>query len=124
MKIIALSGLRYTPKWNKNRKQPEDEQVVIEWNYLSGTDREVIYGFDPVEFDLDGNMTNKMVFKPDNIGLLQKSVRNIINLEVEDIGTYRSATVEDVCNLPELAGLYKEMTTFFTQANTEDEKKN
>lgn len=124
MKIIAQSGLRYVPKWNKNRKLPEDEQTVIEWNYLSGAEKDKLFGFDPIEFDGEGNITSKYIFKTDKVGLLQKSIRGIINLEVDDIGVDRPAAVDDICNLPELAGLYTELITFFTAENVESEKKN
>ena len=125
MKIIAQSGMTYIPKWNKNRKEPEETQIVIEWNYLSGVDREVIYGIKPIEFDVDtGKMQKTMQFKVDNIDLLKKSIKTIINLEVDDIGIDRPATVDDICNLPELGGLYNELKNFFTEQNTETEKKN
>jgi len=125
MKIIAQSGMTYIPKWNKNRKEPEETQIAIEWNYLSGVDREVIYGIKPIEFDVDtGKMQKTMQFKVDNIDLLKKSIKTIINLEVDDIGIDRPATVDDICNLPELGGLYNELKNFFTEQNTETEKKN
>lgn len=124
MKVIAQSGMKYVPKWNKNRKLPEDEQVVIEWNYLSGTQKDIIFGFGPIEYDTDGNVSNKFIFNPDKVEVLKKSIREIINLEVDDIGTMRPATIDDICNLPELAGLYSELTLFFTTENAETEKKN
>ncbi len=128
MKVIAQSGLRYIPKWNKNRKLPEDEQIVIEWNYLSGTDREMIYGIKPIEFDVEsGKIAKTMEFKIDNVGLLKKSIKNIINLEVETPGGpggTRPADIDDICNLSELGGLYTELKNFFAEQNTETEKKN
>jgi hypothetical protein len=127
MKIIAQSGMKYIPKWNKNRKEPEETQIVIEWNYLSGVDRETIYGIKPIEFDVDtGTMQKTMQFKVDNIDLLKKSIKNIVNLDIDRQlpGEAVPATVDDICNLPELGGLYTELKTFFTEQNTETEKKN
>lgn len=125
MKIIAQSGLKYIPKWNKNRKEPEETQIVIEWNYLSGTDREIIYGIKPIEFEIEtGKMAKTMSFKPDNMDLVKKSIKKIINLEVDDNGICRPATSDDICNLPALGGLYTELKNMFAEANTETEKKN
>jgi len=124
MKIIAQSGLRYIPKWNKNRKQPVEEQVVIEWNYLSGTDRETIYGLKPIEFDTaSGKMQEKMIFQIDNVDLLRKSIKGIINLDIDD-GDIRQATVDDICTMPGLGGLYTELKNYFSEQNAETEKKN
>ena len=125
MKIIAQSGLRYIPKWNKNRKLPEDEQIVIDWNYLSGTDREIIYGIKPIDFDIEsGKIAKTMSYQIDNVDLLKRSIEKVINLEVDDIGIDRPATVDDICNMSGLGGLYTELKNFFTDMNTETEKKN
>ena len=125
MKIIAQSGLRYIPKWNKNRKQDEAEQGIIEWNYLSGTDREIIYGIKPIEFDTaSGEVQKTMTFQVDSVDLLNRSIKEIIRFEVEENGVDRLATIDDICNLPEFGGLYTELKNFFTEQNTETEKKN
>ncbi len=124
MKIIAQSGLKYIPRWHRNHKEPEETQIVIEWNYLSGADREIVFGFEPIKFDLEGTITQEYTFKSDNIELLNKSIIHIQNLEIVKNGEHQPAKVENIVNLPELAGLYKELTTFFTTENAEGEKKN
>ena len=124
MKVIAQSGMKYVPKWNKNRKLPEDEQTIIEWNYLSGVQKDLIFGFGPIEYDTDGEVSKKFVFNPDKVEVLRTSIRSIINLDVDEVGATRTATVDDICNLPELAGLFSELALFFTTENAESEKKN
>ena len=127
MKIIAQSGLKYIPRWHRNHKEPEETQIVIEWNYLSGADREIVFGFEPIKFNLEGKITQEYTFKSDNVELLSRSIKDIKNLEIDDIrmgsGT-RPVIIDDIINLPELAGLYKELTTYITTENAEGEKKN
>lgn len=126
MKIIAQSELEYIPTWHKNHKEPDETRIVIKWNYLSGTDREIIYGIKPIEFSTaTGEMDKTMKFQVDNVDLLKKSIKGIVNLQVVYEGVAdRLATVDDICNLPELGGLYTELKNFFTEQNTETEKKN
>lgn len=122
MKIITTSGLEYIPKWNGNRKLPKDEQVVIEWNYLSGSERENVYGID-FKLDEKGNLKGDYTFKVNNKELLEKSIKKITNLEVSVGETTRQATIEDICNLPEFGKLYRELVDFFTSQNGEEDKK-
>lgn len=123
MKIIARSGMEYVPEWNGNRKEKPDSQVVVEWNYLSGSEREAIFGLEPIRFNADGEMPEEFTFRIDTMGLMKKSIKTIRNLTIQDGEKEREAIIEDICNMPELGGLYKELHDLFMEENRTPNKK-
>ena len=123
MRVIANSGLEYIPDWNANRKQSKESKLKIEYKYLSGPERDKIIGFEPVTFNPDGDQIGGFTFRIDNEGLLRASIINIANLEIEINGEYKQVNVEDICDRPELAGLYRELVDFFMGINRPVDKK-
>ena len=128
MRIIASSGMEYIPTWNHNKK--EKDPIKIKWRYLTGPEKDRIIGFDPLEFDEKGNQVGRFKFHIDNVELIKTSILDTINLEVtktvismaRDEET-KKATADDICSIPELAGLYTELVNFFMDENRPIDKK-
>jgi len=120
MRVMEYPGLEYIPDWNKNKKESDDSKIKIEYKYLSGPEREKIFGFEPIQFDPDGKQTSGFTFRIDNENLIKMSIKNVINLTV---GKEIITTAEDICIKSELAGLYRELVDFFMGINRPVDKK-
>ena len=53
MKIAVSQTGSYIPKWHGNRKEPESEQLVVEYDHLSWTDRQKFVTKDKSKLILD-----------------------------------------------------------------------
>jgi len=123
MKIVAKSGLIYVPEFNSNKKLPEAERVQIEYKYLTGPERDRIIGLAPIKFDAEGNPKSEYEFRFDTENMIRTSVVKIKNLVIEKDGKDKPAEVEDLVNVSELAGLYRELSDFFLTENRAQDKK-
>lgn len=120
MRVMEYPGLEYIPEWNKNKKELAESQIKIPYKYLSGPEREKIFGFEPIQFDPNGKQTTGFTFRIDNENLVKMSIVNVINLTV---GEESITTAEGICIKPELAGLYRELVDFFMGINRPVDKK-
>ena len=118
MRVIAKSGLVYVPEWNGNKK--EEEQVKIQYRYLTGPEYDRFVGIGTVKFDEEGNPIGGFEFKLDKEGMVKVGIEKIEGLLV---GEEKIETAEDLCSKPELAGLYKEFADFYLEVNREPDKK-
>ena len=118
MRVIAKTGLVYIPEWNGNKK--ETEQIKIHYRYLTGPEYDKFVGIGPIEFDAEGQQQGGFQFKLDKEGMVRCGVEKIENLNV---GQLAITTVEQLCILLELAGLYREFIEFYLEENREPDKK-
>ena len=118
MRVIAKTGLVYIPEWNGNKK--ETEQIKIHYRYLTGPEYDKFVGIGPIEFDAEGQQQGGFQFKLEKEGMVRRGVEKIENLKV---GETEITTVEQLCDMPELAGLYREFIEFYLEENREPDKK-
>ena len=124
MRIVAKTGLVYIPEWNDNKKLPKEEQVKIHYRYLTGPEKENYIGFEPIEFDEDGNQVGGFRLKIDRASAINTGVLRIEGLEVETEGKVVTVdTAKQLMEIPEISGLYKEFSDFYLEENREMDKK-
>lgn len=121
MRVAISTGLTYTPEWGDNRSLPQEEQIVVHYRYLTGPERDSLYGLGaiPIEVDTEGKMPPKVSFKMDREGIVKACTVKIDNLTVNE----KKAALNDLFTVPELAGLYDELADFYLEQNREMDKK-
>ena len=118
MRVIANTGLIYIPEWNKNKK--ETDPIKLHYRYLTGPEYDRFVGIGTPEFDEEGNPKGGFTLKLDKEGMVRCGIEKIENLYV---GDDTITTAEQLCTVPELAGLYREFIDFYLEANREPDKK-
>lgn len=122
MKVLINRGLVYVPAWNGNKKLPKEEQVSVQYRYMTGPEREKIFDVD-LEFNEDGKPKGGYKVKMEREKIIRTCVEKIVNMTVDDGGKDREGTVDDLFNLSELSGLYRELSDFFLSENEAPDKK-
>ena len=102
--IVNISrGFTYTPKWNGNRKLPDDEQVKVHMEFVGGADLSA--------FVASGKKGDEYF-----IADFCSYVKTVDNLEyIEDDGTKVVAGPEDVATVPAFASLYIEIKNAYAK---------
>ena len=113
MKLRAIKiDKRFIPEWNDNKKQPANEQVIIEFSRIPATSEEQNYkGF---KFDSSGTM--QLVYN-DNM-LISSFVSKVSNLEIGDEKIKTGAELA-TANNPLLKDLFTEIRAYLFPADEE-----
>ncbi|MCP4373654.1 MAG: hypothetical protein GY797_36975 [Deltaproteobacteria bacterium] len=119
MKVILKEGFTYIPKWNDNRKEKKEDQIVVEFKFLSG---------------LDGlGMVTNETLKDDEIKIGSKEYMNEYSTEewkviCKSVSNFKDGDGNDIDKniiptQPGLAALYSECMTAFRAEAEVDKKK-
>ena len=113
MKLRAIKiDKRFIPEWNDNKKQPANEQVIIEFSRIPATSEEQNYkGF---KFDSSGTM--QLVYN-DNM-LISTFVSKVSNLEIGDEKIKTGAELA-TANNPLLKDLFTEIRAYLFPSDEE-----
>jgi len=113
MKLRAIKiDKRFIPEWNDNKKQPANEQVIIEFSRIPATSEEQNYkGF---KFDSSGTM--QLVYN-DNM-LVSTFVSKVHNLEIGDEKIKTGAELASANN-PLLKDLFTEIRAYLFPSDEE-----
>jgi len=113
MKLRAIKiEKRFIPEWNDNKKQPANEQVIIEFSRIPATSEEQNYkGF---KFDSSGTM--QLVYN-DNM-LVSTFVSKVHNLEIGDEKIKTGAELASANN-PLLKDLFTEIRAYLFPSDEE-----
>ena len=111
MKLRAIKiDKRFIPEWNDNKKQPANEQVIIEFSRIPATSEEQNYkGF---KFDSSGTM--QLVYN-DNM-LISTFVSKVHNLEIGNDKIKTGAELA-TANNPMLKDLFTEIRAYLFPAD-------
>jgi len=125
MRIIEEKNLIYIPTWRNNKKLKPVDQIKIEYKYMTGPEKDGLLSWKTAEKGSKGD------FVFNNERILIYSIVNIENLEIEiptkepnqTAEIIKITTGEQVGQYGSLAGLYAELNKFFSDLNTDDNKK-
>ena len=77
-----------------------------------------------MEFDADGNPAQNLKFNLDKKGMILRGISKIENLNLDSDGKeMKIETAEQLCETPELSGLYKEVSDYYLEINRDTDKK-
>ena len=106
MKLRAIKiDKRFIPEWNDNKKQPANEQVIIEFSRIPATSEEQNYK--GIKMDSYGNM--QLTYN-DNM-LIASFVSKVSNLEIGDEKIKTGAELA-TANNPLLKDLFTEIRAY------------
>lgn len=106
MKLVLQRTGTYVPEWNDNKKLPEEEQIMVDFTYITASEK------DAFSQSSDGNYATlaKKVWL--------QNVKKIHNLEVLVDGDIVNATPENLLNLPDTWDFYVEVATHIFNASS------
>lgn len=107
MKLNLRKTDTYIPEWNENRNLPENEQIEVEFEYLTTADKEELF--------IDKN--DKSVGSIAKQCWLKK-VKKIHRLDIMVDGELTSATAENILNLPDMFELFTEVASHIFTASS------
>ena len=112
MKITFQEFNVFIPEWNKNKKQPESEQVKVHWRYPNSQEvKQIRYTTNPrMEMDPETKKDVKNMFvemKVDYHAAVEMLVERIENLEVNG---RLIETGKALVNTPGLNALFQEVS--------------
>lgn len=111
MKITLNRKGIYIPEWRGNKELPENEQIKVEFEYLTAADKENLY--------ISTGETN--------VGSIARQtwntkVKKIINMELEVDGEILQPTPENILNLPDTFDFFTEVATHIFEASSLDKE--
>lgn len=117
---------RYVPTFSGNKELPEHEQISCEIKKLTQADSDRLQ--DALINQARKAKSNKIQFSKANREITNSHVRDIKNVFLTDENGQRKELKElkDLYEIPELKGLYEELTNALDASNdlTEEDKKN
>lgn len=109
---LQMKGI-FIPSWNNNKEQEDNEQIKVEFRYLTLTDRESIS---------DKNATIMSLSKK----IWDRNVVSVDGIDLEIDGKSTKFTPDMIYDLPELNDLFLETANYIMTASSleTNEKKN
>lgn len=104
MRVIINEGFTYIPVWNNNKKAEKEDQITVEFKFLSGADFSTI-------IDTEGKTDNEKEWL-----IVCKGVKNLF---IND----KEIAPLDVFKLPGLVDLYVELKLAYRNETVIDKKK-
>jgi len=113
----------YIPQWKKNRDLPEDEQVKVEFSYMTAEQEEKYSDLQPKYVSENDNMHYEIEVKYNINAIWNECVKKVTGLFNEDTGQAITAP-KDVKNIPGIYGLITEVVGHIKRGIDEGEAKN
>lgn len=123
MKIKIARQDTYIPQWRNNRDLPEDEQIEIEYSYMTAEQEEKYSDLQPKYVSENDNMHYEIEVKYNINAIWTECVKKVTGLFNEDDGK-EVTTPKDVKNIPGIYGLITEVVGHIKRGIEEDEAKN
>lgn len=111
MRISLRRNGFYIPEWRGNRELPENEQLQVEFEYLTAADKEEL--FVSSNSASVGSLTRQV---------WNRKVKKFYNFELEVDGEIIQPTPESVLNLPDTFDLFTEVATHIFEASYLDKE--
>lgn len=106
MKLNLQRVGTYIPEWNGNRELPEEDQIKVDFTYITANEKE---SFTQNVGDNYATLAKKVWLK---------NVKKIHNLDVIVDGDVVNATPENLLNLPDTWDFYVEVATHIFNASS------
>ena len=114
MKIYVKRTETFIPEWNNNKSLPVEEQISVEFSYLTVQEKEEMFAKD------SGNESTGSIARK----VFLNNVKKINNLVIDVEGEIVPATPENILGLPDFFELYSEVAThIFTASSLSSEAK-
>jgi len=113
----------YIPQWKKNRDLPEDEQVKVEFSYMTAEQEEKYSDLQPKYVSENDNMHYEIEVKYNINAIWNECVKKVTGLFNEDTNKEVTAPGE-VKKIPGIYGLITEVVGHIKRGIDEGEAKN
>ena len=123
MKVKIARQDVYIPQWKKNRDLPEDEQVKVEFSYMTAEQEEKYSDLQPKYVSENDNMHYEIEVKYNINAIWNECVKKVTGLFNED--TDKEVTdPREVKKIPGIYGLITEVVGHIKHGIDEGEAKN
>ena len=123
MKVKVARQDTYIPRWRGNRELPEDEQIRVEYSYMTAEQEEKYSDLQPKYVSEDNQMHYEIEVKYNVNAIWNECVKKVTGLYNEDTGKEINLPKE-VAKVPGIYGLISEVVGHIKQGIEEDEVKN
>jgi hypothetical protein len=119
---VARSDI-YIPRWRGNKDLPEDEQIRVEYSYMTAEQEEKYSDLQPKYVSEDDKMHYEIEVKYNINAIWEECVKKVMGLVDEESGKEISDP-KKVKNIPGIYGLITEVVGHIKKGIDEEEVKN
>ena len=123
MKVKIARQDVYIPRWKGNQDLPEDEQVKVEFSFMTSEQEEKYSDLQPKYVSENDQMHYEIEVKYNINAIWNECVKKVTGLFNEDTGKEITAP-KDVKNIPGIYGLITEVVGHIKRGIDEGEAKN